>query len=49
MAGIGLLSTDLGETGPTLPAVMVGITPIALACAFFADGYARGLGTGIID
>jgi ABC-type glycerol-3-phosphate transport system permease component len=49
MAGIGLLSTDLGETGATFAAVLVGVAPIALACAFFADSYARGLGTGIID
>jgi multiple sugar transport system permease protein len=49
MAGIGLLSTDLGETGPTFAAVLLGVAPIALACAFFADSYARGLGTGIID
>jgi multiple sugar transport system permease protein len=49
MAGVGLLSTDLGETGPTFAAVLVGVAPIALACAFFADSFARGLGTGIID
>ena len=49
MAGVGLLSTDLGETGPTFAAVLVGIAPIALGCAFFADRYAQGLGTGIID
>ncbi len=49
MGGVGLLSTDLGETGPTFAAVMLGIVPIALACAFFADRYAAGLGTGIIE
>ena len=49
MAGVRLLSTDLGETGPTFAAVLVGVAPIALACAFFADRYAVGLGTGIID
>ena len=49
MAGVGLLSTDLGETGPTFAAVLLGVAPIALACAFFADSYARGLGTGILD
>jgi multiple sugar transport system permease protein len=49
MAGVGLLSTDLGETGPTFAAVLVGVAPIALGCAFFADSYARGLGTGIIE
>jgi multiple sugar transport system permease protein len=49
MAGVGLLSTDLGETGPTFAAVLVGVAPIALACAFFADSYAKGLGTGIIE
>ena len=49
MAGVGLLSTDLGETGPTFAAVLVGVAPIALACAFFADSFARGLGTGIIE
>jgi multiple sugar transport system permease protein len=49
MAGIGLLSTDLGDTGSTFAAVLLGVAPIALACAFFADSYARGLGTGIID
>lgn len=49
MAGVGLLSTDLGETGPIFAAVLVGVAPIALACAFFADSYAKGLGTGVID
>ena len=49
MAGVGLLSTDLGETGPTFAAVLVGVAPIALACAFFADSFAKGLGTGIIE
>lgn len=49
MAGVGLLSTDLGETGPTFAAVLVGVAPIALACAFFADSFAKGLGTGVID
>ena len=49
MAGVGLLSTDLGETGPTFAAVVVGVAPIALACAFFADSFAKGLGTGIIE
>jgi multiple sugar transport system permease protein len=49
MAGVGLLSTDLGDTGPTFAAVLVGVAPIALACAFFADSYAKGLGTGIIE
>jgi multiple sugar transport system permease protein len=49
MAGVGVLSTDLGETGPTFAAVLVGVAPIALACAFFADSFARGLGTGIIE
>jgi multiple sugar transport system permease protein len=49
MGGIGLLSTDLDETGPTFAAILVGVAPIALASAFFADTYARGLSTGIID
>lgn len=49
MGGVALLSTDLGETGPTFAAVLVGVAPIALASAFFADTYARGLSTGIIE
>ena len=49
MAGVGLLSTYLGETAPTFAAVVVGVAPIALACAFFADSFAKGLGTGIIE
>jgi len=49
MGGVGLLSTDLDETGPTFAAILVGVAPIALASAFFADTYARGLSTGIID
>jgi ABC-type sugar transport system permease subunit len=46
---VGLLSTDLGESGPTFAAVLVGVAPIALSCAFFADSFAEGLGTGIIE
>jgi multiple sugar transport system permease protein len=49
MGGVGLLSTDLGETGSTFAAVIVGVAPIAVGCALFADHFARGLATGIIE
>lgn len=49
MGGIGITNADLGDPGFEFAAIVLGMAPVALACTFFADAYARGLGTGIID
>lgn len=49
MGGIGITNADIGDPGFEFAAIVLGMAPVALACAFFADVYARGLGTGIID
>ena len=49
MAVVGSTSVDIADTGFIFSAVLLGIAPVALACAFFADAYARGLGSGIIE
>ena len=49
MGGIGIANADIGDPGFEFAAITLGMAPFALACAFFADVYARGLGTGIIE
>ncbi len=49
MGGIGAFNVDLQDPGFTFAAILLGGAPVALLCAFFADTYARGLGTGFID
>ncbi|GAC1655296.1 MAG: carbohydrate ABC transporter permease [Candidatus Dormibacteraceae bacterium] len=49
VAAVGSTSVDIGDSGFVFAAILFGIAPLALFCAFFADTYARGLGSGILD
>ncbi len=49
IGGVGAASVDIDEPGFIFAAILLGSAPLALSCAFFADTYARGLGTGIIE
>lgn len=49
MAGVGSTSVDIDDPGLFFAAILLGMAPVALLCAFFADTYARGLGTGVIE
>lgn len=49
MAVVGSTSVDISDTGFMFSAVMLGLAPVAVACAVFADTYARGLGSGFIE
>jgi ABC-type glycerol-3-phosphate transport system permease component len=44
-----LVTADIDNPGESFAAAILVATPIALLCAFFADTFARGLGTGIIE
>jgi ABC-type glycerol-3-phosphate transport system permease component len=49
VGALGSSSTDINDAGALFAAALVGVAPIAVACAFFADTYARGLGAGVIE
>lgn len=49
VAALGSTSTDINDAGTLFAAVLVGVAPLAIMCAFFADTYARGLGSGVIE
>ncbi len=50
MGALGALVTaDIDNPGRSFAAAMLAATPLALVCAFFADAFARGLSTGIIE
>jgi len=49
MADVGSNLIDIDDPGPTMAEIMLGVAPVALLCAFFADSFSRGLGTGVID
>ncbi len=49
MAGVGSTSVDIDDPGLFFAAILLGMAPVALFCAFSADTYARGLGTGVIE
>jgi multiple sugar transport system permease protein len=48
MADVGSNLVDIDNPGPTFAEIMLGVAPAAFLCAFFADTYARGLGTGVV-
>jgi hypothetical protein len=48
MADVGSNLVDIQDPGPTFAEIMLGVAPVALLCAFFADTYAKGLGTGVV-
>lgn len=50
MGALGaLISADIDRPGASFAAAMLVTTPLAIVCAAFADAFARGLGTGIIE
>jgi ABC-type glycerol-3-phosphate transport system permease component len=49
MAAVGSTSVDISDSGFGFAAVTIGVAPVAVVCAFFADVYARGLGAGVVD
>jgi multiple sugar transport system permease protein len=49
MADVGSNLLDIDNPGPTFAEIMLGLVPVAFLCALFADTYAKGLGTGVIE
>ena len=49
VAALGSTSTDIADAGAIFAGVLIGLAPIALLCAFFAESYGRGLTAGIAD
>jgi ABC-type glycerol-3-phosphate transport system permease component len=49
VGAVGSTSTDIADAGGLFAAALAGIAPVAVACAFFADAYARGLSAGVIE
>ena len=49
VAAVGSISVDISDSGFLFAAITIGVAPVAVLCAFFADVYARGLGAGVID
>jgi multiple sugar transport system permease protein len=48
MADVGSNLVDIDSPGPVFAEIMLGVAPVAFLCAFFADTYAKGLGTGVV-
>jgi ABC-type glycerol-3-phosphate transport system permease component len=48
MADVGSNLVDIDDPGATFAEILLGVAPVAFLCAFFADTYARGLGTGVV-
>lgn len=44
-----LITADIADPGRSFAAAMLATAPLAIACAFFADAFARGLSSGIIE
>ncbi len=49
MADVGSNLIDIDDPGPTFAEIMLGVAPVALLGAFFADTFSRGLGTGVVE
>lgn len=49
MAHVGSNLVDLDNPGPAFAEIMLGVAPMALVCAFFADTFSKGLGTGVVE
>jgi hypothetical protein len=49
MADVGSNLIDIDDPGPTFAEIMLGVGPVALLGAFFADSFSRGLGTGVVE
>lgn len=48
MADVGSNLVDIDDPGPTFAEIMLGVAPVAILCAFFADTFARGFGAGVV-
>jgi len=44
-----LITADIDNPGRSFAAALLAAAPLAVVCAFFADAFARGLSTGIIE
>ena len=49
MADVGSNLLDLDDPGAIFAEIMLGVAPVALLGAFFADTFSRGLGTGVVE
>lgn len=50
MGALGaLITADIDNPGKSFAAAMLSTVPLTLICAFFADAFARGLSTGVIE
>lgn len=49
MADVGSNLLDIDDPGAVFAEIMLGVAPVALLGAFFADTLSRGLGTGIVE
>ncbi len=49
MGGLGTTNVDVGDSGSMFAAMLLGTTPLAFGCAWFADRYAGRLTTGMLE
>jgi ABC-type glycerol-3-phosphate transport system permease component len=49
MADVGSNLLDIDDPGPTFAEILLGVGPVAFACALFADVFGKGLGAGVIE
>jgi multiple sugar transport system permease protein len=49
IADVGSNLLDIDNPGPTFAEILLGLGPVAFACALFADIYGKGLGAGVIE
>ncbi len=49
MADVGSNLLDIDDPGAIFAEIMLGVAPVALLGAFFADTFSRGLGTGVVE
>ena len=49
MADVGSNLIDIDDPGATFAEILLGVAPIALLCAFFADTFSKGLSAGVVE
>jgi multiple sugar transport system permease protein len=49
IADVGSNLLDIDNPGTTFAEILLGLGPVAFACALFADIYGKGLGAGVIE
>ncbi|HEX2647114.1 MAG TPA: carbohydrate ABC transporter permease [Candidatus Dormibacteraeota bacterium] len=49
MADVGSNLLDIDDPGPTFAEILLGLGPVALTSALFADVFGKGLGAGVIE